>query len=32
MIDRDISLLYGVYTKRINEAVNHNIKRFSERF
>ncbi len=32
MIDRDIALLYGVDTKRINEAVNRNIDRFPERF
>ena len=32
MIDRDIALLYGVDTKRINEAVNRNMDRFPERF
>ena len=28
MIDRDLAVLYGVPTKRLNEAVKRNIKRF----
>ena len=28
MIDRDLAELYGVHTKRLNEAVKRNIKRF----
>ena len=28
MIDRDLALLYGVETKRLNEAVRRNKKRF----
>lgn len=28
MIDRDLAILYGVPTKRLNEAVKRNIKRF----
>ena len=29
MIDRDLAELYGVETKRLNEAVKRNIERFS---
>lgn len=32
MIDRDLAELYGVDTKRLNEQVKRNIKRFPERF
>ena len=32
MIDRDLAVLYGVETKRINEQVRRNIERFPERF
>ena len=32
MIDRDLALLYGVETKRLNEQVKRNIDRFPERF
>lgn len=32
MIDRDLAELYGVQTKRLNEAVKRNIKRFPEVF
>ena len=32
MIDRDLAELYGVQTKRLNEAVKRNIKRFPEDF
>lgn len=32
MIDRDLADLYGVQTKRLNEAVKRNIKRFPEEF
>ena len=32
MIDRDIADLYGVSTKRLNEQVKRNIKRFPEDF
>ena len=32
MIDRDLAELYGVETKRVNEAVKRNIERFPERF
>ena len=32
MIDRDFAELYGVETKRLNEAVKRNIERFPERF
>lgn len=31
MIDRDLAELYGVETKRLNEAVKRNIERFPER-
>lgn len=32
MIDRDLSVLYGVETKRLKEAVKRNIERFPEDF
>lgn len=32
MIDRDLAELYGVQTKRLNEAVKRNLKRFPEDF
>ena len=32
MIDRNLAELYGVETKRLNEAVKRNIERFPERF
>lgn len=32
MIDRDLAELYGVETKRLNEAVKRNIERFPEEF
>jgi hypothetical protein len=32
MIDRDLAELYGVSTKRLNEQVKRNIKRFPENF
>ena len=32
MIDRDLAELYGVETKRLNEAAKRNIERFPERF
>jgi hypothetical protein len=32
MIDRDLAELYGVQTKRLNEAVKRNIKRFPPEF
>jgi len=32
MMDRDLALLYGVPTKRLNEQVKRNIKRFPEDF
>ena len=32
MIDRDLAELYGVPTKRLNEAVKRNMKRFPEDF
>ena len=32
MLDRDLAALYGVETKRLNEQVKHNIKRFPEDF
>ena len=32
MLDRDLALLYGVATKRLNEQVKRNIKRFPEDF
>ena len=32
MLDRDLAMLYGVETKRLNEQVKRNIKRFPEDF
>ena len=32
MLDRDLATHYGVVTKRLNEQVKHNIKRFPEDF
>ena len=32
MIDRDLAELYGVETKRLNEAVKRNLGRFPESF
>lgn len=32
MVDRDLAVLYGVTTKRLNEQVKRNIKRFPEDF
>ena len=32
MVDRDLAVLYGVETKRLNEQVRRNIERFPERF
>ena len=32
MLDRDLARLYGVPTKRLNEHVRRNIKRFPEDF
>ncbi len=32
MLDRDLAELYGVETKRLNEAVKRNIDRFPENF
>ena len=32
MFDRDLATLYGVETKRLNEQVKRNIKRFPEDF
>ena len=32
MIDKDLALLYGVETKRLNEQVKRNIRRFPENF
>ena len=32
MLDSDLALLYGVETKRINEAVKNNPEKFPERF
>ena len=32
MLDRDLALLYEVTTKRLNEQVKRNIKRFPEDF
>ena len=32
MLDRDLSMLYGVETKRLNEQVRRNIERFPEDF
>lgn len=32
MLDYDLAVLYGVETKRLNERVKRNIKRFPESF
>ena len=32
MIDRDLALLYGVETKKLNQAVKRNLKRFPQDF
>lgn len=32
MVDRDLAVLYGVETKRLNEQVRRNIERFPKRF
>ena len=32
MLDSDLARLYGVETKRVNEAVKNNIEKFPERF
>jgi hypothetical protein len=32
MIDRDLAMLYGVETRRLNEQVKRNIERFPEDF
>lgn len=32
MIDRDLAMLYGVETKRLNEAVKRHVNRFPEDF
>ena len=32
MLDRDLARLYGVETKRLNEAVKRNLERFPEDF
>lgn len=32
MLDRDLAALYGVETKRLNEAVKRNVNRFPEDF
>ncbi len=32
MIDRDLAVLYGVETKRLNEQVRRNLERFPEEF
>jgi hypothetical protein len=32
MLDSDLAKLYGVETKRINEAVKNNLNKFPERF
>lgn len=32
MMDRDLAVLYGVETRRLNEQVRRNISRFPERF
>ena len=32
MVDRDLAELYGVETKRLNEAVKRNIERFPDKF
>lgn len=32
LLDRDVAMLYGVETKRVNEAVKNNPDKFSERY
>ena len=32
MLDSDLTMLYGVETKRINETVKNNIEKFPERY
>jgi hypothetical protein len=32
MVDRDLALLYGVETRRLNEQVKRNIERFPQEF
>ena len=32
MIDRDLAVLYGVETRRLNEQVRRNLNRFPEEF
>ena len=32
MLDSDLAILYGVETKRINEAVKNNLEKFPKRF
>ena len=32
MLDRDLAMLYGVTTKRLNEQVKRNLDRFPEHF
>ena len=32
MLDRDLAIIYGVETKRLNEQVKRNIERFPEQF
>ena len=32
MLDRDLAELYGVPTKRLNEQVKRNVRRFPESF
>ncbi len=32
MLDRDLAMFYGVSTKRLNEAVKRNLKRFPDDF
>ena len=32
MLDEDLSILYGVETRRLNEQVKRNIERFPEKF
>lgn len=32
MVDRDLAVLYGITTKRLNEQVKRNTKRFPEDF
>lgn len=32
MLDRDVAYVYGVETKRVNEAVKNNDEKFSEKY